>query len=155
MVSKKSAKKSAGKKSAKQAAAAAAPAAEAFEAHHLINLDLVKIWDGTEKGKKFVTVLGWGDEIVVLNEETMEADGHIKVRTTKFIAQSLGAEAAEPQVGYVVPKKGRKLSDVIVRKEQSRVLKVDFVDVQQGDGSVIITPNNRTILVDGGDNQMF
>src|SRR5215212_6168460 len=80
-----------------------APAAEAFEAHHLINLDLVKIWDGTEKGKKFVTVLGWGDEIVVLNEETMEADGHIKVRTTKFIAQSLGAEAAEPQVGYVVP----------------------------------------------------
>ena len=166
---KKSSKKAAAKKSSKKSAkkgtakpaepATPAPAHKAsaadIEAHHQINLDLVKVWNGTEKGKEFITVLGWGDEVAVLNEETMEQDGFIKVRTTKFITQSIGAEEAEPQLGYIVPKKGRKLSDIIVRKEESRVLKVDFVDVQQGDGSVIITPHNRVILVDGGDNQMF
>lgn len=34
-------------------------------------------------------------------------------------------------------------------------MKVNFVDAQQGDGSVIETPDRNVILVDGGDNQMF
>jgi hypothetical protein len=35
------------------------------------------------------------------------------------------------------------------------ILKVSFVDVQQGDGMVIQTPQGRIILVDGGDNELF
>jgi hypothetical protein len=35
------------------------------------------------------------------------------------------------------------------------VLRVNFVDVQQGDGAVIEAPDGKVILVDGGDNQMF
>lgn len=36
----------------------------------------------------------------------------------------------------------------------NKVLKVNFVDVQQGDGMVIESPDGKVIL-DGGDNQMF
>ena len=35
------------------------------------------------------------------------------------------------------------------------MLKVNFEDVQQGDGCIIETPAGRVVLVDGGDNQMF
>jgi beta-lactamase superfamily II metal-dependent hydrolase len=47
------------------------------------------------------------------------------------------------------------VEDVVVPMEQSRVLKVDFVDVQQGDGAVIETPGGKVVLLDGGDNQLF
>jgi hypothetical protein len=40
-------------------------------------------------------------------------------------------------------------------KSRNEVLKVNFVDVQQGDGAVIEAPDGRVILVDGGDNQLF
>jgi hypothetical protein len=60
-------------------------------------------------------------------------------------------------VAYICPKKssGIKPADVVIPKKDSRVLKVNFVDVQQGDGSVIETPDGKIILVDGGDNQLF
>ena len=35
------------------------------------------------------------------------------------------------------------------------MLKVNFVDVQQGDGAVIESPDGKVILIDGGDNQLF
>src|SRR5262249_18834184 len=39
--------------------------------------------------------------------------------------------------------------------KDSKILKLDFVDVQQGDGSVIETPKGKVITIDGGDNQLF
>jgi beta-lactamase superfamily II metal-dependent hydrolase len=173
MAAKKSSKKSA-KKSSKAAKAAAKAgtkaagkaagegtaggAAEATEkALHLINVDLARVWDRPGEGKKFVTVLGWGDEVIVRNADEVEAGtaSHVEIMTTRFIAQSIGAEVGEPTRGYIVPKKGQDIRKTVVRKKDSRILKVDFVDVQQGDGSVIITPNNHVIVVDGGSNQMF
>ena len=41
------------------------------------------------------------------------------------------------------------------RRNSSKVLKTDFVDVQQGDGAVIETPKGKVILVDGGEKQLF
>jgi beta-lactamase superfamily II metal-dependent hydrolase len=35
------------------------------------------------------------------------------------------------------------------------VVRVNFVDVQQGDGAVIETAKGKVILIDGGDNVMF
>lgn len=35
------------------------------------------------------------------------------------------------------------------------VLKLSMVDVQQGDGLVLETPNGQIVLIDGGDNQLF
>lgn len=156
----KSAKKSAKKSGAKKPAASKAPAPPVAERpQHLINVDLAKVWDGTGKDKKFLMVLGWGDEVIVLNADAVEAGTaeHVEVRATRFVAVP-GQSTQEPEriTGFIVPAKGRKVSDLVVRTEQSRILKVDFVDVQQGDGSVIITPGERrTILIDGGDNQMF
>jgi beta-lactamase superfamily II metal-dependent hydrolase len=175
MPSKKAANKAAkkpAKQSAKKAAKGAAKKSSVVKApaqpaaggatetpQHLINVDLAKVWDGTGKDKKFLTVLGWGDEVIVLNADAVEAGTaeHVEVRATRFTAVP-GQSTQEPEriTGFILPAKGRKASSLVVRTERSPILKVDFVDVQQGDGSVIITPGDRkTILIDGGDNQMF
>jgi beta-lactamase superfamily II metal-dependent hydrolase len=54
-------------------------------------------------------------------------------------------------VGTGLIKKNTKL----LYPEEIRILKVSFVDVQQGDGTVIETPNGHLILIDGGDNTLF
>ena len=48
-----------------------------------------------------------------------------------------------------------KIGEVLVPKSENKVLRLNFVDVQQGDGSVIESPSGQIILVDGGDNQLF
>ena len=141
---------------------------------HQINVDLAKVFEIGSDGKKhFLTVLGWGDEVEVLNADDVEKGKatRIEVKATKFIEPKKAAPvegktkkameqtntSPKPQnvTGFITPPKGTKIQDVIVRIDDSPVLKVDFVDVQQGDGSVIITPKGKTILIDGGDNQLF
>jgi ribonuclease BN (tRNA processing enzyme) len=43
----------------------------------------------------------------------------------------------------------------VKKRAENDVLSVNFVDVQQGDGTVIESPDGKVILVDGGDNQLF
>ena len=68
-----------------------------------------------------------------------------------------GGPQPETTTGFIEPNKssGVKAADVVIAPKDNRVLKVNFVDVQQGDGSVIETPKGKVVLVDGGDNQMF
>jgi beta-lactamase superfamily II metal-dependent hydrolase len=125
---------------------------------HQINVDLAKVFEIDAEGEKhFLTVLGWGDEVEVLNADEVEKGKatRVEVRATKFIEQPDTSPKPEDVTGVIIPPKGTKAKDIIVRNEDSAVLKVDFVDVQQGDGSVIITPKGKTILIDGGDNQLF
>lgn len=141
---------------------------------HQINVDLAKVFEIDDKGKKhFLTVLGWGDEVEVLNADDVEKGKatRVEVRATKFVEPTKKADtepktkkstevtnaSPKPQsvTGVIMPPKGTKIQDLIVRIGQSPILKLDFVDVQQGDGSVIITPKGKTILIDGGDNQLF
>lgn len=125
---------------------------------HQINTDLAKVFELDSKGKKhFLTVLGWGDEVEVLNADDVETGKatRIEVKATKFIERPNASPKPQNVTGVIMPPKGTKAKDVIARIEDSNVLKVDFVDVQQGDGSVIITPKGKTILIDGGDNQLF
>jgi beta-lactamase superfamily II metal-dependent hydrolase len=125
---------------------------------HQINVDLAKVFEIDDAGKKhFLTVLGWGDEVEVLNAADVEKGKatQIEVKATKFVEQPNTSAKPQNVTGVIIPPKGTKAKDVIVRIEDSAVLKVDFVDVQQGDGSVIITPKGKTILIDGGDNQLF
>src|SRR3712207_3054336 len=119
-------------------------------AEHIINVDFARVFE-TEDKKEFITVLGWGDEVEVADIN----DGHLRVRVTKYVELEDGSIRPQKVDGFIVPPKGIKPSEVVVRREESRVLKVDFVDVQQGDGSVIETPRGQVMLVDGGDNQLF
>ena len=65
--------------------------------------------------------------------------------------------AGEKSEAYICPTKssGLKPADIVIPKQDNQVLKVNFVDVQQGDGAVIESPDGKIILVDGGDNQLF
>jgi beta-lactamase superfamily II metal-dependent hydrolase len=121
---------------------------------HLINVDLATIKvpaNGTQKATS--RVLAWGDEVEVLNV----TGEHVEVSVTIFRPQEDGSVKPDRVSGFITPRKssGIKPADIVILKKDSRVLKLDFVDVQQGDGSVIETPKGQVILIDGGDNQLF
>lgn len=126
----------------------------------VINVDLAGVYDKPGgRGRKFLTMLAWGDDIEVV--ETTET--HLKVNTVRFETKDDGSILPVKTEAYIVPPRsarkpdGTRLTpaDVVIPRKNSAVLKVNFVDVQQGDGAVIESPNGRIILVDGGDNQLF
>lgn len=122
-------------------------------AKHLINIDLATIKVPATATEAAITrVLAWGDEVEVLNV-TAE---HVEVKVTIFRPQEDGSVKPVQVSGFITPRSGGiKPADVVIEKKKSRILKIDFVDVQQGDGSVIETPKGKVILIDAGDNQLF
>jgi beta-lactamase superfamily II metal-dependent hydrolase len=118
----------------------------------VINVDLADVW-GQQGRKKFLRTLAWGDEVTVVSENT----ARIEIQTVWFNEQPDGSILPIKETGYIEPTKSSKLktADLTRPRNQNTVLKVNCVDVQQGDGSVIESPDGKVILVDGGDNQMF
>lgn len=118
----------------------------------VIAVDLARVY-AEETGTSLVTTLAWGDEVEV---ETVNSK-FARVRVPRF--QELPDGTIEPSfvTGYIRPPKSGKLSPAkcLAEKKDVGVLKVDFVDVQQGDAAVIETPGGKIVLVDGGDNQLF
>ncbi|HUQ69945.1 MAG TPA: MBL fold metallo-hydrolase [Planctomycetaceae bacterium] len=126
----------------------------------VINVDLAGVFDKpVVKGRKLLTTLAWGDHVEVV--ET--TDTHLRINTVHFEEQDDGSILPIKTEAFIVPPKsarkadGSKLkpADVVIPKKDNAVLKVNFVDVQQGDGTVIESPDGRIILLDGGDNQLF
>ena len=118
----------------------------------VINVDLADVW--AEAGrKKFIRTIAWGDEVTV----TAQTSTNIEIETVSFNEQPDGSILPVKEVGFIEPTKssGIKTAEIVRPRNQNDVLKVNFVDVQQGDGSVIESPDGKVILVDGGDNQMF
>src|SRR5688572_22575081 len=118
----------------------------------VINVDLADVWQ--EKGRKnLLATVAWGDRVTVLARTAT----YIEIEVKRFREQADGSILPVISTGYIQPSKSSriKLGDVLLSDENNRVLKVNFVDVQQGDGSVIETPDGKVILVDGGDNQLF
>ena len=118
----------------------------------VINVDLADVW--RERGrKKLLRTLAWGDEIAVIKTGA----GFLEVETVEFVLQADGSVLPQKATVYIEPAKssGIKIADIVRPRNQNDVLKVNFVDVQQGDGAVIESPDGKVILVDGGDNQMF
>jgi beta-lactamase superfamily II metal-dependent hydrolase len=122
-------------------------------AQHLINVDLAQIKVPAANGQKAETrILGWGDEI----EVTQITAQHVEVKVTIFHQLDDGSVKPERVSGFITPQKNTiKPADIVVLKKDSRILRLDFVDVQQGDGSVVETPKGKVITIDGGDNQLF
>jgi beta-lactamase superfamily II metal-dependent hydrolase len=119
-------------------------------ARHLINIDMAKVYETKDK-KGFLTILAWGDEVEVIKV----ASGHVEVKAIKHVEQPDHSVKPVPTSGFIVPSKPIKPADVVIEKKKSRILKVDFVDVQQGDGAVIESPSQKIVVIDGGDNQLF
>ena len=116
-----------------------------------INVDLAAL---TREDGSLRTTLAWGDPVEVLEE----TGTRVKVRATNYVEQPDGSIKPQDGYGYLkkrigVPGQGKR--DVTAPPESVKVLQVDLVDVQQGDGSVIETPGGKVITVDGGDNQLF
>ncbi len=99
-----------------------------------LNVDLAKVYSDPEM-KKLVNVFAWGDAV------------RVKKETSKSIEIEYDRKSA-----FIRKPEGET---VLVDKKENQVMKVDFVDVQQGDGAVIETPAGKVVLVDGGDNQLF
>jgi beta-lactamase superfamily II metal-dependent hydrolase len=118
----------------------------------VINVDLADVW-GEAGRKTFRRTLAWGDEVGV----TKQTSTSIEIETVTFEEQPDGSILPVKEVGFIEPRKssGIKTADVVRPLNQNDVLKVNCVDVQQGDGSVIESPDGKVILVDGGDNQLF
>ena len=119
---------------------------------HVLTADLATIWRQPDR-KGFVRMIGWGDPVEVLSV----TDRHVEVRIWDFEPQPDGSERPVPASGFIVPPRSPRTdpADLVVPLAGNTVLRVDFVDVQQGDGAMIQTPSGRVILVDGGDNQLF
>ena len=79
-------------------------------------------------------VLVWGDPVEVIGR-----DG----RNTRVRIRNWLGKMVEGAVRGRLPTQDRS------------VLKFSMVDVQQGDGMVMETPEGKVILIDGGDNQLF
>jgi beta-lactamase superfamily II metal-dependent hydrolase len=118
----------------------------------LVAVDLLDVY--SEEDGRLVTTLAWGDGVEMLEQ----SDDRLVVGLTRFV-EELDGSVAPVQSRGIVKKPSRAsgltLSDLVSDQQGSDVLKVDFVDVQQGDGSLIETPGGRVVLVDGGDNQLF
>jgi len=114
-----------------------------------LNVDLAEVF--AEPGRKrFLRMVAWGD-VITVEKVTRE---HLEISTVDFEEKDDGSILPVKTKGYISPRR-IKPGDAVIPAKQNRVLKVNFVDVQQGDGSVIELPDGKVILVDGGDNQLF
>ena len=120
---------------------------------HVLNVDLAKILMREGDKDTYLTTVAWGDPLDV---REIAAD-HVRVGATTMYTDERGSPRWKRVDGFIRPPRGSglKASDLVVERAASRVLKVDFVDVQQGDAALIETPSGRVVLVDGGDNQLF
>jgi hypothetical protein len=118
----------------------------------VINVDLADVYEQPNR-KGFLHTLAWGDYVEVL--ETTAT--HLRISTVKYEGKEDGSILPVKTEAYICPPKssGIKPAAVVIPRQENKVLKVNFVDVQQGDGAVIESPDGKVILVDGGDNQLF
>ena len=124
---------------------------------HVLKIDLANVYrtaDGRSNADCLTTV-AWGDGIEV--DEAGTTEEALKVRVTSYRTLPDGTISPSAADGFIRPSRASGLSprNLIMPRAKSKVLKVNFIDVQQGDASVVETPGGKIVLIDGGDNQLF
>lgn len=100
--------------------------------------DLVRIRG--PKGE--VAFRSWGDWVNVVRHDADGAEVAYVRRDGKKVTGRVKGKVEKALVPSGSPK-------------EPKVLRLDFVDVQQGDAAVLETPKGQVMLVDGGESQMF
>jgi beta-lactamase superfamily II metal-dependent hydrolase len=118
---------------------------------HVIAVDLATVRREEDGKKKVLTLLAWGDPV----EVTGRSGDRLEVRVAVARQRSDGSIETDRVAGFIEAKGGIDPDDIVIEARKNAVLRLDFVDVQQGDASVIETPSGKTVLIDGGDNQLF
>lgn len=114
-----------------------------------IAVDLAEL---TNEDGELRATLAWGDPVTVVEEDEKRS----KVEILDFETKPDGSILPTTRTGFIARHpRGRKSVEVSLPVDQVKVLKLDFVDVQQGDGALLETPGGKTITIDGGDNQLF
>jgi beta-lactamase superfamily II metal-dependent hydrolase len=91
----------------------------------------------TSSGKPFLT-LAFGDAVEVIPDPQNEHPGFTKVRAlTHFDGTEEGFIKGNPPL------------------MDEGILKLSMVDVQQGDGFILETPDGKIVFIDGGENKLF
>jgi beta-lactamase superfamily II metal-dependent hydrolase len=116
---------------------------------HTLRADIATIWSEAQGGHDIRTVaLGHPLDVEAINERSLH------VRLWKY---QLTPEGPKPVYsdGYIRLPKGTKPDKVISPVGQDGILKLDFIDVQQGDAAVMETPSGQVVLFDAGETQLF
>jgi hypothetical protein len=106
---------------------------------HRVTADLVRI-RGPRSGE--IAFRSWGDWVDVVSADADGADVAYVRRDGKKVTGRIKGKVEKA----LVPAGSAKVP---------KVLRLDFVDVQQGDAAVLETPGGQVMLVDGGESQMF
>ncbi|MBI5858075.1 MAG: competence protein [Sphingobacteriales bacterium] len=119
---------------------------------HFINTDLVKVYRSETKKDSFLTVLAWGDEVTLIEKKA----AFWKISLKNFVVKE-GSLVAADTTGFILRTNSNKsfFDSILAPIANKKVLSVSFVDVQQGDGSVIETPKGKVMLIDGGESAMY
>ena len=122
---------------------------------HVINADLVKIWTTGADGKSvYRTTVAWGDQVEV-KEQTPD---RILLNVTDYQTQDDGSVLPFDREGFIAKptqSSGLSIDELVMPIEESRVMKIEFVDVQQGDATVMESPQGKVLLIDGGETVLF
>jgi hypothetical protein len=102
---------------------------------HRVAIDLLDVVEANKR--TLMTVFAWGHAVTVVDDADPKWVG-IKMREG---------------TGFVKRRAGKR--DTLVPFGELKLLKIDFADVQQGDGALIETPSGKLIMIDGGETHMF
>lgn len=119
-------------------------------ATHVLNVDLAKVYP-SPTGRKVLQMLMWGEPLTLLEE----VEGGLRIHYVRRVEDSDGSIVHREEEGYLKRQSGAPLDSILRPVEQDTLLRVHFVDVQQGDATLIETAGGRKMLVDGGENQLF
>ncbi|HUG48843.1 MAG TPA: MBL fold metallo-hydrolase [Candidatus Limnocylindria bacterium] len=116
---------------------------------HVLRADLATVWSEPTGGKPLRTV-AMGHPLDV----KATTDKHVEVRLWRYVDTPDGGR---PTIGpgYIRLPRGVTAERAITPVDQNRVLRFDFIDVQQGDAAVMETPAGLSVLFDGGESQLF
>lgn len=121
----------------------------------ILDEDLVRVqgeyhdpFSGKTRKSGYARVLYWGDEITVTNPAQADDPAVERVELELY-----NPKLGKNQSAFIKKKrKGGRFVPLRWRTGNDRfLLEVTFIDVQQGDATLVRTPDRRTLLIDGGE----